>query len=221
MKQLKYYVLFMGILAGSSLHSQDYTLVPTNPNATGQPGELFLAQIKIQNNSNEGISMHFERIVNNLPGTWTSCFCYPHCIAPWIDTMSFSIAAFSLDSISPNFGTDSFPAIADVKIVLWQEGYINNPDTITFTGSTMAAEVTETQPQFEVIAYPSPFTEFIILEGVQNNDILNIINCQGEIVARQPISYGQNVIHLDELAPGAYYLFLPSKQQAIRVLKSE
>ena len=114
--------------------SQDYSLDSTGVHAQGNPGDLFLATLIVTNNSGSDITLHLNRIVSNLPPGWTSCFCYPICIAPLIDTLTFTIPALGVDSIKPNFGTDSIPGIGHITITLYQvgESVPSDMDTIFF-----------------------------------------------------------------------------------------
>src|SRR5262245_8728271 len=145
MKKL-FCVVSASLLLITGAFSQDYTLDSTRIHANGNPGDLFLASLIVTNNSNATITMHLQRIVKNLPANWTSCFCYPHCIAPWVDTLTFSIAPLSMDSIKPNFGTDSIPGTGYITILLVQQGAESNlQDTIFFTGSTLSTGIGSSQ----------------------------------------------------------------------------
>lgn len=217
------FLLFCMILWFADAKSQDYSVIYTHPNSVGQPSQLFLSQVKVQNSSSEGIFMHFERIVNNLPGTWTSCFCYPFCVAPWIDTATFYVNGSSTDSIMPNFGTDSIPAMATVTIVLYQMGYENMADTITFTGSTLPAGITPTE-QERISVYPNPFVDQITIGTPANGSTLTIRNCSGALIGSYQLSGEQNSFDLSFLSRGFYWAEITSElgeRRVIQIVKSE
>lgn len=168
--------------------------------------------------------MHFERIVNNLPGTWTSCFCYPQCVAPWIDSATFYVNGFSTDSIMPNFGTDSIPAMATVTIVLYQVGYETMPDTITFTGTTLPAGIATTSRE-NISIFPNPFVNVITFNDLTSgNSVVSIRNSLGEVVYTQSISSSSPSVHLEFLPHGAYYAELRTESDeriTIPVIKAQ
>lgn len=205
-------------LSLTASRAQEYSIVQTMPNASGQPGDMLMPMIHVQNSSNEGILMHLERIVLNLPNNWTSCFCYPHCVAPWIDTMSFMIPAYSVDSVTPNFCTDSFvPGTGTVQIILYQGGFENAADTITFTGTTTANSVFDIESHY-ITVFPNPFAETVtILNDDPDNFRVIVSDLQGRIVFAPAIVYRESAtLDLSFLSNGMYFIQVFSGEHTCR-----
>ncbi len=176
-----------------------------------------LSTLIVNNTSNSTISIHVERIVRNLPPNWTSCFCYPWCVAPFIDTLTFPIAPFSSDSIKPNYHTDpSIPGIGYVTITLYQVGFPNNIDTVAFSGSTLLASGIEEPLTTTIDIYPNPVTENLIVSNPSNTScILRIYNAAGEMITEKGISDKKSVLGLRQLPEGYYTIQIHFKSGQI------
>ena len=186
--------------------SQSYALNPTHLNVQGMPGDFMLSTLIVNNPSGAPITMHLKRIVKNLPANWTSCFCYPYCIAPFIDTLVFSISPFSSDSIKPNYGTDSLPGIGYITIILYEEGFQNNLDTITFSGSTMASGINENFIN-SISVFPNPVTDYLIVSNTSSVPFsVSIFNSLGEMMGEKSYSGTKSVISFNGFPEGYYFI---------------
>jgi hypothetical protein len=188
--------------------SQDYTLSPTNLDVSGNPGDFMLSTLIVNNPTSSEIMISFERIEKNLPPNWTSCFCFPDCIAPWIDTMTFVINPFSCDSIKPNYGTDlTVPGIGYITIILHQVGYESIVDTVHYSGSTLPAGTTE--PVLSPVSvYPNPFAGKLFLDNSRHENFsVAIFDVTGQLVfSKEHLEADLEVLELDFLSPGVYFL---------------
>lgn len=223
----RYYSFFLTSVLALQLSAQDYTLNPSNLNVQGNPGDFMLSTLIVNNTSGNNITMHLKRIVKNLPTNWSSCFCYPKCLAPFIDTLTFNIAPFSMDSIKPNYGTDSVPGIGYVTITLYQQGFSNNIDTIAFSGSTLSTSgVNDPVFSSKFTYYPNPFSNSLT---IQNNNAelyaLFLYNSTGGLVYRkESISSVSEKLDLEFLECGIYYLkseFASGKIISNKLVKSK
>lgn len=187
---------------------QDYSIIPTNLNAQGLPATMFLSRATIQNNSGSTIELFMKRIVKDLPPNWTSCFCYPECIAPFIDTLWIVISAYSSDSIMPNYATDTIPGLGTIEVELYQKGYESVIDTITFTGSTFSTGIHNYENDERITIYPNPFTnEITILNENGDNYSVAIYNIAGELVfSENDISGTTKNLSIGHLTNGVYFL---------------
>lgn len=211
-----------------NLSAQDYILNPTNLNVQGNPGDFMLSTLIVNNTSANTITMHFERIVKNIPVNWSSCFCYPACLAPSIDTLTFSIAPFSSDSIKPNYNTDlSTPGIGYVTITLYQQGFPSSIDTIAFSGSTLSASgINETAFSPNFTAYPNPFnTSLTIHNKSPESYTLSVFNSSNEIVYFKKSTSSLTEKHsLGFLPDGIYVIkseFVSGKMVSNKIIKSK
>ncbi len=224
----KIYSLILTLFVVCGLSAQSYTLSPTHLNVQGNPGDFMLSTLVVNNPSASQITIHMERIVKNLPANWTSCFCFPTCIAPFIDTLTFSIAAFSNDSIKPNYGTDpNTPGIGYITIKLYQEGFPNAIDTVYFSGSTLSASgIDELSYASNFSAYPNPFNDLLTLRNNTTEDYsLSVYNSTGEIVfKKENISGLIQTVDLSFLSEGIYFIkseFASGKIVSNRIVKSK
>ena len=198
---MKKFIAVPLILFALLVRSQDYNLIPVNPNAQGNPGDLFRASVHVQNTNGESdIVMHLKRIVKNLPPYWTSCFCFPDCIAPWIDTMTFLLPAGVTDSIEPNFGTDSVPGIGYITITLYQEGFPNHIDTITFSGSTLPAGIISIA-ESGINIFPNPVSQILNI-SCKNFSSAELFSADGRKVLR----IQNSTVDVSALPDGIYFL---------------
>lgn len=226
LKKIYSFILTLFVVCG--LSAQSYTLSPTHLNVQGNPGDFMLSTLVVNNPSASQITIHMERIVKNLPANWTSCFCFPTCIAPFIDTLTFSIAAYSNDSIKPNYGTDpNTPGIGYITIKLYQEGFPNAIDTVYFSGSTLSTSgVNEVSYASNFAAYPNPFNDVLTVCNKNMEDYtLSVYNSTGEIVFRKEnISAMNESVDLSFLCEGIYFVkseFTSGKTVSNRIVKSK
>ena len=180
--------------------SQSYALNPTHLNVQGMPGDFMLSTLIVNNSSGAPITMHLKRIVKNLPPYWTSCFCFPDCIAPWIDTMTFVLPAGVTDSIEPNFGTDSVPGIGYITITLYQEGFPNHIDTITFSGSTLPAGIISIV-ESGINIFPNPVSQILNI-SCKNFSYAGLFSMDGRNVLR----IQNSTVDVSALHDGIYFL---------------
>ena len=219
-------VFFISIFLSCGVSfSQDYSLNSTKLNAHGSPGDFMLSTLVVNNASGSTITMHMQRIVKNLPANWTSCFCYPTCIGPLIDTLTFSIAPFSKDSIKPNYGTDpSTPGIGYITIRLYQEGFPNNIDTIAFSGNTLTSGINEDLLN-AIAVFPNPVTDCLVVSNTSSAPIsVTVFNSIGEIVAEKYFSNKKSLVSFSEFSEGYYFIqvqFNSSQVITKRILKSK
>ena len=87
----------------------DFQIKPTSPTpAFGNAGDVIDIFGEIINNSNNGVKVNIERVMNNLPNTWTSSMCIGVCLPPTQDTASAIIAANDTLDFDFHFFTDPF-----------------------------------------------------------------------------------------------------------------
>lgn len=202
------FTITFSFILGSS-HSQDYSIIPDNLNAQGPPNVLFLAKARIVNNSSSAINMFMERIIKDIPANWSSCFCHPQCVAPFVDTISFAIPANSEDSIMPNFFADSIPGLGTIQVRLYQLGFQSLPDTITFTGSTMSStSVPYLSLPAGISVYPNPCLNHVSVDITEDGECsASLYDLSGKLACSSGILKSKgNILPLDGLKAGIYFL---------------
>lgn len=209
----KILVLLSAILIQiGSVQAQDYSLVAVDLNSIANPGDFFYAHLKVVNNSSSTIEMFMTRVVKDLPLNWTSCFCYPVCIAPFIDTLRFDIPAFSQDSIKPNFQSDFNPGIGTVVITLYQVGFEASIDTVTFTGSTLGSTGIQGLLLNNECLFPNPANDVLFL-GLLSEEVIWIraFKENGSLCWAESLNTGAQYLDISKLASGLYFFAIETK----------
>lgn len=196
-------ILFCAV--SSLLNAQNYTLTPLKMNVQGSPNDFMLDSLIVTNTSNKDISIFINRLQKNIPSGWASCFCSPTCIAPFRDTLTWTIPANSFCSISPNFNTDSIPGLGTVIVEVYEIGYASSADTVTFTGSTLGNGITESFIQ-NIRIYPNPVKDIMTIENINGKFTLDIADESGKLICSGSYSEKQTTIYMDRFPAGYYIL---------------
>lgn len=218
--------LFLSVLLCPDGFSQNHSLNPTRLDAHGNPGDLMLSTLVVNNTGSSAVTLHMKRIIKNLPPNWTSCFCYPFCIAPFIDTLSFTISPFSCDSIKPNYGTDSLvPGIGYITIILYEDGFPNNIDTVAFSGSTLPLGVSSEISESSFSLFPNPCRDhFTVKNPGRENGKVSVYNVAGELQWMHTVNFAVNELDVSALPAGLYFIRIEFDSEKIitrKFLKQE
>ena len=146
----------------------DFQLKPTaTMPAYGNPGDIIDIFGDIINNSNDGVKVEIERIINNLPSiTWQSSMCISICLPPDQDTTSAVIPAGDTLDFSFHFFTDPMMLNSDTGRARIRFTNIN--------GSQQA--ITQNYRAITYAQNSTNINENIIIE----NKISNIYNLSGK-----------------------------------------
>ena len=108
-------------------------------NGSGTAGDLIIDTARMTNTSNNSINVYLIRIAKTLPPNWQTCFCYPICLAPFVDTLPWVIPGNSTIDICPGFFSDAItPGFAIEWVRIYQVGFELSADTLIFTANTGA-----------------------------------------------------------------------------------
>jgi len=190
-----------------------YTLQIDSVHATGYPGDFLLAPIKLTNTTSQGFNIKIHRIEKTIPETWASCFCYPSCIAPWIDSLEWWVNSNETISIAPNFNTDpAVPGYGYIVVEIQKVGQSEYADTITCTGSTLGTTAIPKVESQHLQLFPNPANDNLhIIFNQPFSGIIQVLNEAGLILEVAPVT---NSISLDQdisrLAHGCYILMCKS-----------
>ncbi|MEW6467658.1 MAG: T9SS type A sorting domain-containing protein [Bacteroidota bacterium] len=193
----------LGMLKG---FSQTYTISQDYMNAVGDPGDLMLDTARLTNTSSAPINIYIIRILASLPPNWQTCFCYPVCLSPAVDTLPWTVPAGSTIDICPGFFSDaSSPGFAIEWVRIYQVGYENNADTLVFTANTGVMGIpVMAQPLVHI--YPNPFvSELHIRVSTGGADHLDIYDSKGGLVHSADCrDQGEVRLDLGDLPAGIY-----------------
>jgi hypothetical protein len=197
------------VLLGSfalSTSGQNYFLSSFDTVKCGNPGDLFLPSVTVNNATSNALSMMVRRIVRNVPNGWNSCFCYPYCVPQTQDTLYFTLSpALGKDSgfmfVSPNFGTDSVPGIGVVTVVITDLG-TGQCDTVTYRGITTASALHE-RSKLRLSLFPNPCSDHVFVEGLPPGASLLLYDAAGKLLSRHEDG---GALDVSLLCPGLYSL---------------
>jgi hypothetical protein len=202
----------------------NYTLQLDSINAMGQPGDFLLAPIKLTNTTNQGFTIKIQRIERIIPENWSSCFCYPVCLAPFVDSMEWLVDANETITIAPNFNTDpDEPGSGYVVVKISELGQLH-ADTITCTGSTLGVTAVPEWEREKMKLFPNPAnSNFLIKFDQIFSGTIEVIDQTGVImVAAYPSNswdFEQDISNL----PSGYYLIrctsIHNKVNLLRLVK--
>ena len=139
----------------------DFQLKPNTTIPTfGNPGDIIDLFGEIINNSNDGVKVNIERVMNILPSnTWASSMCIGVCFPPTQDTASAIIAAGDTLDFSFHFFTDPLmlgPDTGRARIRFTnanggQQGIMQNYRARTYAPSTEIKELIKTDSKLSKI----------------------------------------------------------------------
>ncbi len=202
----------------------NYTLQLDSINATGEQGDFLLAPIKLTNTTNQGFYIKIQRIERTIPETWSSCFCYPVCLAPFVDSMEWWVDANETITIAPNFNTDPVEAGSGYVVVKISELGQSPADTITCTGSTLGATSVPEWVGETMKLFPNPAnSNFLIRFDQIFSGTIEVIDQRGAImVATYTFNSSFFEQEISQL-PSGYYLIrcisIHNKVNLLRLVK--
>ncbi len=210
------------------LKGQNYIISMYDTIKYGNTGATLLPMAIFTNVSIAPVQMHMNRIVKNIPAGWTSCFCYPTCLAQTTNTFDFVIPIASgkiaaTQTVAPNFGTDSIAGVG-VIIVVFNEIGTTKYDTVRYRGITSkptGIKETNSINNFELNVYPNPASNFLNLKyslqkiGPLKFEIFSVTGQKlKETNSSSDLNQGENKsqINIEGFESGLYYLKLSSEK---------
>jgi len=192
---------------------QNNTLTAYDTVKYGNCGDLLLPMVTVNNTSSNPITMLARRILKNIPAGWTSCFCYPYCVPQDQDSLYFTIVAGgdknnpSFQFVAPNFGTDSFPGIGEIMVVVGEVG-VNHTDTIRYRGITACLTGIHADQKKPFLAMPNPSADFVIVKHNESELLrAKLVDMNGrEMIITISTLPDEFKLDLSALSPGQYIL---------------
>ncbi|MBD3225546.1 MAG: T9SS type A sorting domain-containing protein, partial [Caldithrix sp.] len=145
----------------------NFNVVFNDTIAEGSAGSELIVDGYIHNPGQDSISIGVHRLSNEIPAQWTSSICFDVCFAPFIDSVTETIAGNDSLEFSFHFFTDSTARSGQALLAITAEG---NTDTVkqmvtasTYTtGLVNPADITERS--FRLLGnYPNPFNPTTII----------------------------------------------------------
>ncbi len=183
----------------------------------GAPGQVLSVKGKLINNSNASASIEIIRLQNNVPTGWSSAMCVDICLADWVDTTTFILAAQDTQSYTMYFYTDlTASASGQTTIGFRNTAVQNNRFRQNFYANTWATGINNHQKNGELKVYPNPnngaFT--VSFDNVDDEKYqLIIYDVSGKRVLEDFILSSQKHIHFNGFEKGVYFIELYSAHQ--------
>lgn len=77
----------------------------------------------------------------------------------------------------------------------------------------LPVSINETENSGNIIVYPNPSIDFVVIDGLKNDNFIEIINLQGQIVKNLNISSTKTSIDISELPTGIYIVKIKSNKE--------
>ncbi len=190
----------------TNILGQNYVSNPIQMNAVGAPGNFLLDTLLISNPGTTDITIFINRLQKILPQGWTSCFCFPICMAPWIDTLTWVIPAGGYVQLSPNFQTTLTPGQGTIVVQITNLSSGNQIDTFNFVGSTLSSYVSENdKPTFSLLSNTISSQLYFQSSIKRDTDFL-IFDISGNLIMKRKIFDDLTVIDVSSLKNGLYFI---------------
>ncbi len=195
-----------------------YSLQVHNTADSDTAGKEIAFEGVVHNLLDSDIIINFNRILNDIPETWTSSICLDLCLAPFVAQASDTVAAhdslaFSLHFFTSEGKTDSGTVTLQISDA---EGLLADSVTFKATGVYYPVEtrVDERVPSSTVLKgnYPNPFNptttiEYSVADNVQTAR-LQVYSLLGRLVHEESLAHsrGEHAFLFDAgfLAAGVY-----------------
>ena len=206
-----------------------YSISPSNTVSVTAPyNQTTVSDVYQVNTGSSKIVLKWERVLVNIPVGWTASICdFGACYGniPTMSTMD-SIPVGGQGLLGLNIDPGPIAGSGVVMVYVYQNGYHNNGDTITWNITSSAVGIEEVSLSNGIFVYP-----------VLAKDILNvnfkttghesvkayIIDALGQKVINISLTEQTNQVDISKLNTGFYNLILESdsKQLFKRIIKTE
>jgi hypothetical protein len=181
-------------------------------------GELTINDVYQVNTGNSKILIKWERISVNIPSAWDYSMCDLGACHPGIpvgpeemDTVKVGNSGFLGLNIDPG----NTPGSGVVKVLVYQNGFRNNADTITWNITAVPAGIKEIQENNPLRIFPNPAGgQLHISIGTPGEFSVSITDLTGRNVLRILQPGGPASIDLSSLEKGIYTVHVISEQKA-------
>ncbi len=196
------------LIGGLSSNSQTFTFsLPPNI-MSGNPGDIFNADVTFSNTSVSLVTLRVIRFQRGLPPYWYSCYCYIQCHSYLDDSIDVVLQPFSTQTVTLQFRTDSVnPGAALSKFKVYQTGFQNNADIFQLYVSTGGPlEIRSEQAEAKnILLFPNPASETIYFSlPTETIHKIKIYDCLGRLTEKCELE--KNAIDVTRLEKGIYLM---------------
>lgn len=203
----KFFTALFFFVITNICNAQDLSFGKSTFNLSGLPEQMVTPELKIQNTGAANVEVFVNRVYQNLPANWTSCYCYINCHPPTLDSLRFTLMPGETATIGIGFNTNTVEGIGFVKLTVEQIGGIQK-DTLSFSGSTIVSAIKElVRPHiFSIFPNPTP-DEITFISAVDETYSLNLFNGNGLLIASfAGLNEKKYLIRMEAFPAGTYIL---------------
>jgi hypothetical protein len=219
-----YFLVFLlYTLTYSSYGQLTYSFSPSkNVSSIAPLMETTEIKIDIYNTSNSKLLLNWIRVLNTLPSNWqyTTCdnvFCYGG-VPSGLKTMD-SIAIGGQSFLTLGIDPGNNLGAGQVKIYVYQDGFPNQGDTLTWNITSQAVGVNEISDNLGISIYPNPASTVLNLkftkEFNQKIELIYLIDALGRKVIVTEFLNEDNTIDITDLNSGCYNLIIESENKKL------
>ena len=202
-----------------------YSIIPAkNLTVTAASNSITIFDIFQKNIGAAKIVLKWKGISVNLPGTWQYSMCDFGTCYPGIpngpNTMD-TIPVNGQGFLGLNIDPGSTDGTGIVKVYVYQKGFPNSGDTLTWYVKTIAASVEELTASSEVKVYPNPAKDNLFIKSGNNNIVqAELFDAVGRKVLTTTVN-GDSNINISGLDNGFYSLIITcgDKRMMKRIIK--
>jgi hypothetical protein len=200
--------LFTGValFTSSILSAQSYTVTPTNTDTVDAPfNTLTIFDIYQQNTGSTYLLLKWQKISVNLPSGWDYSLCdYASCYTgiPNGGTMD-TVDVGDMGFLGLNINPYSIAGQGIVKLYVYEDGFFNGGDTITWVVNATVNGVDETSFENSVNVYPNPVNDVLKIKSERALKSVLIMDASGKLILEGSATAE---INLQNLNAGVYFL---------------
>lgn len=205
-------------------NAQDLSFGKSTFNLSGLPEQMVTPELKVQNTGTANVEVFVNRVHQNLPSNWTSCYCYINCHPPTLDSLRFTLMPGETATIGIGFNTNTVEGIGFVKLTVEQIGGLQK-DTLSFSGSTIASAIKEVEQSHIFNIFPNPSAnEVTFISAANETYSLNLYNTNGLLIASfANLNEQKHITHLESFQSGTYIvkaIYQSGKSYSQKIIKN-
>ena len=208
MKTLLSIQLVLLSLIGTAQH---YTISPSHEvNVNAVFDELTITDIFMQNTSDNDIQLKWKLISNSLFAGWDFSLCdYTTCYAGLPDSGSMTpVPPGERGFLGLNVCPYSIVGTGYVKMVVYEEGFIDKGDTLTWFVNSEASGIHQVTNSVNLSLFPNPAKEVVTIQTDAKNlssASIQVVDLLGKEWKQQSVNQASIKLDVGDL-PNGYYL---------------
>jgi uncharacterized protein (TIGR02145 family) len=97
--------------------------------------------------------------------------------------------------------------------ILWRNFFSNVYGAAVRCICDLPVSINETKKSSNINIYPNPSSDFIVIDGLNNDNSIEIVNLQGQVVKNLKVSNIKTTLEISELPKGIYFIRINSNEE--------